>query len=456
MKTAGATELLSWDRVIAYGAPGIGAGYMYLLVTLYVMKFSTDVLLIAPAVMGTIFGISRLWDAVSDPLAGYFSDRTINKMGRRRIWLLISIAPIAMSFVMIFSPPASLEDTGLALWMGFAIICFYSAMTVFMVPHMSLGAELTPNYHERSRLYGLRHAAFTGGSILALISMQVFISAEQEGQDVVRSRAFQLSFIAAVVTACLVCYTVVKLRERPDFQGRAADNPFRAFYDIWKNVHARLLMIVSFIEHIGSAAIGVLTLYIAQYVIGRPELGPLIILTYMIPSTVTVPIWIPLSRRVGKIRLWIGSMVVTGLAFGTMMFAPFVEQDIRVWMIFIGAVFAGSAAGCGGTLGPSVQSDIIDFDELQTGERKEGSYFAAWNFVYKSSAGVMIILTGFVLQAVGFIPNEPQPFRVQFAMVCLYGLLPLICYMIGAWLFSRFTLDEVEYARIRAGLDGVD
>ncbi|MEX2365985.1 MAG: MFS transporter, partial [Pseudohongiellaceae bacterium] len=171
MKSAGSTELLSWDRVIAYGAPGIGAGYMYLLVTLYVMKFSTDVLLIAPAVMGTIFGISRLWDAVSDPLAGYFSDRTINKMGRRRIWLLISITPIAISFVMIFSPPASLEGTGLALWMGFAIICFYSAMTVFMVPHMSLGAELTPNYHERSRLYGLRHAAFTGGSILALISM---------------------------------------------------------------------------------------------------------------------------------------------------------------------------------------------------------------------------------------------------------------------------------------------
>ena len=66
----------SFGTTIAYGLPGIGAGYMYLLMSLYVMKFSTDVLLIAPAVMGVIFSISRIWDAISDPIAGYLSDRT--------------------------------------------------------------------------------------------------------------------------------------------------------------------------------------------------------------------------------------------------------------------------------------------------------------------------------------------------------------------------------------------
>src|SRR5690606_35235757 len=65
-----------WRMVLAYGAPAVGAGYMYLMLALYVMKFSTDVLLIAPAAMGLIFGISRIWDAISDPLVGYLSDRT--------------------------------------------------------------------------------------------------------------------------------------------------------------------------------------------------------------------------------------------------------------------------------------------------------------------------------------------------------------------------------------------
>jgi Na+/melibiose symporter-like transporter len=122
---------LRWSVISAYGAPGVGAGYMYLLIGLYIMKFSTDVLLIAPAVMGTIFGISRVWDAVSDPLVGYMSDRTRHPLGRRRLWLLLSIVPISGTFIMVFSPPASLHGTELIAWMAVGVIGFYSAATIF-------------------------------------------------------------------------------------------------------------------------------------------------------------------------------------------------------------------------------------------------------------------------------------------------------------------------------------
>jgi GPH family glycoside/pentoside/hexuronide:cation symporter len=96
-----------------------------------------------------------------------------------------------------------------------------------------------------------------------------------------------------------------------------------------------------------------------------------------------------------------------------------------------------------------VQSDIIDYDEYLTGERKEGSYFAAFNFVQKSAIGVMILVTGYVLQFAGFEPNVQQSQTVQVVMVSLYGLSPLVCYTIGAILFSRFTLDATEHGRIR-------
>ena len=444
---------LRWSVISAYGAPGVGAGYMYLLIGLYIMKFSTDVLLIAPAVMGTIFGISRVWDAVSDPLVGYMSDRTRHSLGRRRLWLLLSIVPISGTFIMVFSPPASLHGTELIAWMAVGVIGFYSAATIFIVPHMSLGAELTPNYHERSRLYGLRHAAFTIGSILALVSMQLLINAERVSEAAVRQTAFELSALAALVTAGLILYAVAKLRERPDYQGRVNASPFGAFKDVWRNHHARLVLAVSFIENIGSAVIGILTLYVAQYVVGRPELAALIILSYMIPSTFSVPLWIPLSRRFGKIRLWMFSMMLTGVSFGGMFSLPWLEPDIRLVVIFGLAVFAGLAAGCGGTIAPSVQSDIIDYDEYMTGERKEGSYFAAFNFVHKSATGVMILITGYVLQFSGFVPNQLQTMNVQVSMVFLYGLLPLICYCIGAALFSRFTLDEATHQQMRDEMD---
>jgi len=451
---AGGGHRVSWSTVFAYGAPGVGAGYMSLMLSLYVMKFATDVLLIAPAVMGVIFSFSRIWDAVSDPLAGYLSDRTRSRFGRRRIWLLASLVPIGATFVMVFAPPEGMVGGALTAWMAVAIIGFYSAMTILLVPHLALGAELSPNYHERSRLFGIRHAFFTFGSILALASFYLLILAEQQGADVVRERAFELALLAALVMMLLVGFAFVRLRERLDYQGRVNERPFQAFADVWRNPHARLLIIVTFIENVGSAAIGALTLYVAQYVIGAPQWAPFIILCYMIPSTLSVPMWIPLSRRFGKIRLWMFSMLLTGVSFGSMFLLIFMESlELRLAYIMIAAVFAGLAAGCGGTIAPSIQSDVIDYDEYATGERKEGSYFAAWNFVFKSAAGVMLLLTGFTLEFSGFVPNQEQTLTVKVAILTLYGLFPLVCYLIGAWLFRRFRLDEAEHARIRLALD---
>ena len=440
--------------LFAFGAPAVGAGYMYLLLALYVMKFSTDVLLIAPAIMGLIFSVSRIWDAISDPLVGYLSDRTTTSLGRRRTWILFSFVPIAIGFYAVFAPPVSLSGDALTWWMAASIIGFYSAMTIFFVPHMALGAELSNDYHERSRLFGLRHAFYTVGSILSLGTMMLLLNEEfREGGDV-RAMAEEYALYAIIAMSVLVLYAVVNLRERPEFQGRLNSSPTSAFRDVWQNPHARLLVIVTFIENVGSSAIAVLTLYVTQYVVGAPLSAPFIILAYMLPSTASVPMWLPLSRRFGKIRVWMVGMALYGLAFGGMFFLPFMETvDARLTLIIVMAGFAGLAAGCGGTIGPSVQGDVIDYDEYKTGERKEGSYFAVWNFTYKSALGVMLLLTGFVLEASGFVPNQPQTMTVQISMVSLYGALPLLCYGIGVVLFSRFTLTEQEYSVIRAELD---
>ena len=435
--------------VLTFAAPAVGLGYMYLLVALYVMKYSTDVLLIAPAVMGIIFSASRILDAVSDPLVGYLSDRTRSRFGRRRVWMLGSVIPTFAFFYMVFSQPAGLSGVALGGWMAVAIIGFYIAITLFFIPHLSLGAELAAGYHDRSRLYGYRHSAYTIGSILALYSMQVFLTAEQGGKVLVQASVGYYAILAGVVFTLLVLYAVTRLPEKTQKNARSAKSAFATIAEVWRNPHARLLLVVTFVEHIGSAAIGVLTLYIAQYILGRPLMAVVIILFYMVPSAFSVPLWIPLSRRIGKIRLWTYSMLLTGFSFGCMFFLIYLEGNTQLYLIFLLAFTAGLAAGCGGTIGPSVQSDVIDYDELLTGERKEGAYFAAWNFVYKSAYGVMLLLTGFALQASGFVPNAEQSEVVKYTMLSLYGLLPLLCYVIGAWLFQRFELDESAHMNIR-------
>ena len=241
------------------------------------MKFSTDVLLIAPAVMGVIFSISRIWDAISDPIAGYLSDRTTFKFGRRRTWMLLSFIPIAFGFLAVFSPPESMQGQSLDLWMMIAILSFYSAITLFNVPHMALGAELSEDYHERTRLFGVRHIGFTLGSILSLVSMSLLISEENNPTGNVRELASNLALFAVAVMSLMIFFSVSRLKENPDFQNRVNKNPFKAFRDIWVNPHARILIIVLFIENLGGAVIGVLTLYVTQYIVEAPAWAPLII-----------------------------------------------------------------------------------------------------------------------------------------------------------------------------------
>ena len=328
---------------------------MYLLMSLYVMKFSTDVLLIAPAVMGIIFGISRIWDAVSDPIAGYLSDRTTLKFGRRRTWMLLSFIPISFGFLAVFSPPENISGQSLDLWMLVAILSFYSAITLFNVPHMALGAELSEDYHERTRLFGVRHIGFTLGSILSLISMSLLISEENSPDGDVRGLASNLAYFAVAVMSLMIFFAVSKLKENPKFQNRVNKNPFKAFRDVWINPHAKILIVVLFIENLGGAVIGVLTLYVTQYIVEAPAWAPLIIFAYMLPSALSVPLWIPLSRRFGKINLWVFSLAFTGLSFGGIFIIPFLDSVTdRLIVMFAGAALGGMAAGCGGAIGPSV------------------------------------------------------------------------------------------------------
>ncbi len=148
-------------------------------------------------------------------------------------------------------------------------------------------------------------------------------------------------------------------------------------------------------------------------------------------------------------------MVGTSLSFGAMWFLTSIDSvEGRLWLIFLMAFTAGFSSASGGSIGPSVQGDVIDYDELQTGERKEGSYYAAWNFVYKSALGTMLLMTGFALEAAGFVPNVEQPAGVKTTMLVLYGLLPLVCYGLGALLlYARFGLDEAKHGEIRKQLD---
>jgi GPH family glycoside/pentoside/hexuronide:cation symporter len=423
--------------------PRIAFGIMGALFATYFMKFSTDVLLIAPAAIGLLIAASRLWDAISDPMAGYLSDRTRSRFGRRRAWMFYAAIPMGMGLIMLWSPPPVLEGVALVAWMGFALLVYETASTAFFVPHGAIGVELTPNYHERTRLYGYSHVIGAIGSILGLVALYFMDIAEDK-----RSYAFFISTFAGCCVILIVIWSTKKLPERIDYQGRGGTTATGAVWDVVRNPHARLLLTVYAIETFGAASVGLLVPYLLDYVIvGMSGMLVPILLMYTVPQFAFTPMWIRLSRRFGKKRLWAFAMWLNAAVFIGYFFA--LNNPPLIWTL---SFLLGLAAGCGAVIAPSIKADIIDYDEYMSNERKEGVYYAAWNFVRKGAASLTALATGLILQISGFEPNVEQSETVQFAMRATFALLPAGCYIIGAMLFLRFNFNEAEHTEVREAL----
>jgi GPH family glycoside/pentoside/hexuronide:cation symporter len=442
-----ASPSISTWTIALYSLPGAGVSFVYALFLVMYLKFATDTLLISPFAVGGIFLVAKLWNALADPLIGTWSDRTRSRLGRRKIWLLGAALPLGLFTWMAWSPPEALHDAAEIAWVCVAVLGFYAAYTAFEVPHAALGAELTHDPAARNRLFGTKYFVRSLGLVAALVfGSRVIRESASAGRDAVDA----LALGAAVVTAALIVLAVLRLpTERADYQGRGGADLLSALGDVWKNEPARLLLVVFFIESVGLGGLAVLVPYVTEYVLLRPAMNEPMLGLYMGSTFLAIPVWVWLARRFEKRKLWLFAMVQGGVGFGMLFW---LDAGDVAWMA-VSSLIAGSAGACGNSIGQSLKADLIDLDEHQTGERKEGAYFAAWSFVSKLGGALLGSSAAFVLGFAGFVPNAEQTEEVKLALVCLMGGAPLAGYAIGSVLFARFRFSAADHARIRAELD---
>jgi GPH family glycoside/pentoside/hexuronide:cation symporter len=426
--------------LVAYAAPALSSSFLFTAVSPYLLKYSTDVLLMAPATMGLLFGFSRFWDALTDPLVGHLSDRTHSRWGRRRPWLVASALPVALAYYAIWAPPESLVGDGLTLWMGAAIVAFYAAVTAFSVPYTALGAELSAGYHDRSRIFGAKAVGDQIGILAAAGSLLVMERATEP-----RVAAGCVATLAGVLMLGGILWAVAVLREPADHQGRGGSRPYASFADVFRNRDARILIGVFFLEMLGYNAFVTLLPYVTEYILETPGSTAYYLFAAILTTLVSVPAWIWLSRRFGKIRVWSAALAVK---LGV--FAGMALVGAGDWLL-IGALTLvfGAATGASAVLGPSLKADVVDSDEAVTGERKEGTFFAAWGLAIKAAIGCAIVLSGFVLSATGFQPNAVQTPEALLGIRALVSVFPLACHALAIALVVRLGLDEDAHAAIR-------
>lgn len=433
-------ERVPTSRILAYSAPLLAVFTSNALVGLYLLKFSTDVLLLAPALVGTILLLARVWDAVSDPLVGYLSDRTRSRWGRRRPWFAASALPLGLAIVALWSPPPSLDGAQLGAWFAGAVLAYYTAYTCFRVPHMAMGAEISRGYHDRTRVFGVMQLVENVGMGLGAAAL-FFL--ERAGDQ--RTFAAALSVGVALGVAVLIGLATVRLRERSEFQGRGGATPFSSFRDVLSNPHARLLVAIFFAEQLGFSSLIVLLPYLSDYVLETPGSTAIYAGATLGAMAVSIPFWVVFARRVGKQRAW---LLTVSAKVGLFMWMFTLQQGDFASLIVVTALF-GVLTGCGAVVGPSLKADVVDWDEARTGERKEGAYFATWNFAQKGAGGIAIWIIGSVLAMTGYVPNVAQSEETLDGIRWLAAAWPAALHVLAALLVYRFRLDEAAHRQAR-------
>jgi GPH family glycoside/pentoside/hexuronide:cation symporter len=434
---------------VAYSLPAFALAIIGIPVYVYIPKFYTDVVGIDIAVAGALlFGV-RLFDAVTDPVMGTLSDRTRSRFGRRRPYIAVGSVLIAIALYFLFNPPAASVAWSTA-WFAVWIYALFLFWTLVTVPYESLGPEITYDYNARTVLFAWRDGFLIAGTLAAAASPALVQAIFQTGDDTAgqRSQFFWISVIYAPLVVGMCAWCVRVIRERDDGPSAAAAVGWRDFLTVFDNRPFMILLAAYTISAIGSNLPATLILYYVQYVLGSNQ-ADLFLLLYFMTGILFLPAWVRLARRFGKKETWVASMAVNTVAFlGVFFLGP---GDTAIYAVLV--IISGIGFGATLALPSSIQADVIDYDELKTGRRREGRYIGLWSIAKKLAAAVGVGVGLAVLGAVGYTPNAEQSETVKLTLRLLYALVPSVCNLLAIGIALYYPISATVHGRIRSAID---
>ncbi len=403
--------------------------------------FYVNVVKLAPHLVAVGLLIGRTWDAVTDPTMGYISDRTRSVLGRRRPYFLIAAVPLGISFFMLWNP--ILPNHPFASFV-IAHMSLYTMLTLYLVPYGSLSAELSLDYNERTRIQGYRESAHIIGLLIGALFPLVV-----DRFDSVRTGYSVLGAVFGAAMTVGVLITFFGVRENPAFQRERRIGGWRGIKLVASNRYFLRLLATFVLASIAGIMPGNLAPFVLRYWLKAGEQNfTFVLLAYLGTAVLALPFWVRLSSRIGKNWAYFLSFVWSTVALATVFF---LRPGSFVPLALVFSV-AGAAYGAHWMLPVSILADIIDYDELRSGERREGTYFGIWTFVLKATVAGGAAIVPFVLSKIGFVPDQEQSEHTIFWMRFLMAWVPSAMYLITALSLLRFPFTRDIHREIQQTL----
>jgi len=420
----------STARSLIYAGPAIVLSMMTFALIVYIPAFYATETGLSLAAVGAAFFAARLWDAFIDPLIGYFCDKTNTRWGRRKPWIAVGVPLLLLTAWWLFVPGS--EGGKSITYLLVSIFLFYVLWTGVQIPYLSLGAELSSDYAERSRIVGYRESAMFVGTILATaIPVLVFTSGNPSiGQ--ILELFFQMSLIILPITALLLLWKVPEPKPAESHvptlkETLAALQRNRAFLRL--NVAAFLLWLGLHIYNAG-------VLLVIQHQLKLPtSIFLQLVLVQFAVGLVFNPLLIRLANRWGKHKTLGLAALLVSLSLPLLALMP--TGDKTAVMLMFGLL--GITISPIWVLPTALVADAVDLGRFKGGGDQSGMYMAIYNLMVKFALALSVGVALPLMQLLGFDPNTGEGSE---ALVAVTLLLPAAALVPAAWLLFTYPLDQ--------------
>lgn len=392
------------------------------------------------ALYGDIILLVMVFDIASDLLVGYLSDRTRGRFGRRKPWIVAGTPLLMAGLYMLFLPSGMIDFWYVFSW----TMVMRLGWTMIMIPYYAWGAELSPDYHERSTITGWRAAV----SMITYLLIQLMLVISLRFYDFggVANNVRMIGIAMMVILPLTVFLTTSQVAEKRELVPSVMPL-WKSLRLTWRNGPFKRLILAFFM---GSVAMSVMmqsyTFFMRDVIQEERAFVYLLAIMYVV-TIFSVPFWVKLSHRIGKHTTWITSFIAISVA------SPFylLLGAGDLWWVLPISLIAGFSTGAYESMANSMKADVIDIDTLRSRQDRAAWYFSAWSFATKSagSIGTWLAFNGMVWAGydptLGAENTEQGLFVVSFT----FAIVPVVFFLLALLVVWRYPVTEARHAKIR-------